>query len=506
MGRDRTRGSRGPERGATRIRSLAGLRGLLSLTTAAVLLAGGCATNPATGQTQLSLISRSQEIQMGRQASQQVEATIGTYGDSSLVRYIRGVGMGIARVSERPDLPWSYEIADEPVVNAFALPGGFIYVTRGILPYFNSEAELAAVLGHETGHVTARHSVEQISRQQLAQLGLGIGSVLFEPVQKYGNVLGAGLNLLFLKYSRDDERQADALGLRYMVKAGYDPNQMIDVFQMLDRQSSESGGSGVPGWLQTHPSPQDRIQLIRKQLDTLPVAERKGKIERQAYLKHMDGIVFGQDPRDGYFQGDLFLHPKLRFQIRFPQGWQTQNTPQAVSAGAPNGDAVLQLTLAQASGHRSAASDFFSQQGVRSGGTQETSINGFPATLGSFEAQTQSGVVDGLAAFLDFGGNTYQILGYAAQGSYGSYRPTFESAIRSFDRLTDRSALDVQPMRVELYTTRRQTSIREIARSKPSPVSVTTLAIVNGVREDEAIPRGRTIKWVVGQKPPGSGS
>ncbi|HEX8907544.1 MAG TPA: M48 family metalloprotease, partial [Longimicrobiaceae bacterium] len=181
----------------------------------ALLAAGSCARNPVTGHRELALISEAQEIQMGQQGAQEVAQTLGLLPDQALQDYVQRIGAALAAKSERPNLQWTFRAVDDPSPNAFALPGGYIFVTRGILNLMDSEAELAGVLGHEIGHVTARHTVQQLSRQQLAQLGLGIGSILSPTVAQLGNALGSGLQLLFLKYGRDDERQADELGFRY---------------------------------------------------------------------------------------------------------------------------------------------------------------------------------------------------------------------------------------------------------------------------------------------------
>ena len=193
----------------------------------ALLSVAACAVNPATGQRELSLVSESQEIQMGQEADPQISAQLGLVDDPELQAYVSDLGLRLAAVSERPDLPWSFKIVDDPVVNAFALPGGFIYVTRGILARFDSEAELAGVLGHEIGHVTARHSVSQMSRQQLQQIGLGVGMVLSEDVRNLSGLLSAGMQLMNLRYSRGDETQSDELGLRYISRLGYDADAMI---------------------------------------------------------------------------------------------------------------------------------------------------------------------------------------------------------------------------------------------------------------------------------------
>src|SRR5205823_13800609 len=185
------------------------------------LVAAACAANPATGARQIMLVSESQEIAMGRDYDRQIVASIGLYPDSALQRYIQQFGMRLAATSERPNLPWTFRVVDDPVVNAFALPGGFIYVTRGILAHLNSEAELAGVVGHGIGHGTARHSASQMSKQQLAQIGLAVGSIASPEFGRYAGVASAGLGVLFLKFSRDDESQADHLGLRYMRRAAY---------------------------------------------------------------------------------------------------------------------------------------------------------------------------------------------------------------------------------------------------------------------------------------------
>jgi predicted Zn-dependent protease len=225
-----------------------------------IVLSSGCARNPATGGLELMLVSESQEIAMGQQTDPAVVAQFGLYDDPSLQQYVANLGAQLAANSERPNLPWTFRVVDDPIVNAFALPGGFIYVSRGILGHFNSESQLVSVLGHEIGHVTARHSAAQMSQQQLAQLGLGVGVVLLPDLADYAGLAQAGLGLLFLKFGRDDERQADALGFRYLTRIGYDPREMPGVFNMLGRVSEAGGGRGMPVWLSTHPDPGDREQ------------------------------------------------------------------------------------------------------------------------------------------------------------------------------------------------------------------------------------------------------
>src|SRR5688500_990233 len=295
---------------------------LPSLLLGAALVAGpvaSCARNPVTGKNELSLVSEGQEIEMGRQASQEVAQSIGFVEDPELQAYVAGIGKRMAAKSERPHLPWEFHVVNDAAVNAFAIPGGFIYVTRGLLAHMNTEAELASVLGHEIGHVTARHSVQQISKAQLATLGLGLGSILSSDVAQFAGIASQGLGVLFLKYGRDAETQADQLGFKYALGLNYDVREMANVFQTLNRASQVGGGGGrLPEWLSTHPNPENRVAQTEERLDTLQVSLANTTVGRSEYLRQIDGITFGEDPRQGFFQGGTFYHPDMRFQLQFP--------------------------------------------------------------------------------------------------------------------------------------------------------------------------------------------
>jgi predicted Zn-dependent protease len=465
----------------------------------------GCARNPVTGKSELSLVSESQEIQMGQQAAQQVAQTIGLYNDAKATAYVSDIGKRMAAASERPNLPWEFHIVEDASVNAFALPGGFIYVTRGLMATINDEAELATVVGHEIGHVTNRHSVQQISKQEVAQLGLGIGSILSSDIAKFGQLASAGLSVLFLKYSRDAENQADQAGFRYALNQNYDVREMTKVFETLDRISQSSGGGKLPEWLETHPDPGNRIQHIESFLDTLHRDPSKGIVNREGYLQHVQGMIYGEDPRQGYFEGTQFYHPQMRFQLTFPTGWQVQNTPQAVAAMSPNQDAIMQLALAGQGSPQQAAQQFLSQQGVQAGQSSTSNINGLPAASSYFQAQTEQGAIQGIVSFISYGGQTFGLMGYTPAGKLGSYDQVFQSTIRSFSQLRDPSKLNVQPAKVELVKLDRQMTLEQFNSQYPSSIPVAELAIINEV-EDPATPlqAGRMVKRVVGglQKKP----
>jgi predicted Zn-dependent protease len=463
----------------------------------ALLALAGCATNPVTGNRELALITEGQEIQMGQQGAQEVEASLGLVKDADLQAYVSRVGMKLASKSERPKLPWRFGVIDDPTPNAFALPGGPIYITRGLMSLMDSEAELAAVLGHEIGHITARHSVSQMSKAQLTQLGLGLGMILAPQLQNLGGALSQGMQLLFLKYGRDDERQSDDLGFRYSLNEGYDVREMDDVFASLARTAEMEQRSALPSWLSTHPAPEERIERINQKVAALPGLPAASIVNRAEYLGQLDDMVYGADPRQGFFRNGEFLHPDLRFRLQFPRDWKTQNLTQAVMAGSPRGDAMIQLTLSKGS-PTDAANAFFGQQGIQSTQVGRDNVNGIPAVTGYFQVQTQQGVLAGFAAFLQHNGNTYQLLEYTGSNLLQSYDQVFRSVARSFAPLTDQSILNVRPNRIDVVRLQSPMSLTDFNRRNPSAVSMNELVLINQVASATAVlPAGSYVKRVV---------
>ncbi len=464
---------------------------------AAALALAACARNPVTGERQLSLVSTEQEIALGKESAEQVTQSIGRYPDPGVQAYVEGIGKKLAAASERPQLPWSFTVLDDPTVNAFALPGGPVFVTRGILTHLNSEAELASVLGHEIGHITARHSVQQISKAQLAQLGLGVGMIVSEDLRQFGQAAGAGLQLMFLKFGRDAERQADKLGFKYMVNQGYDPRQMAEVFKTLDRTSAQAGAGRLPAWLSTHPDPGDRAKKASERAAGVANAAQL-RSEHEAYVGHLGGMTFGEDPRQGFFQGNAFLHPGLRFRVDLPEGWQKANTAAAVVAVSPQKDAAVQLSSAGKLSPEEASRKFFAQQGVKAATFASGAVSGLPATASWFEAQTEQGAVRGLVSFVAHGGATFMLVGYTGAQKLEAYGPTFQRSFASFGPLTDPAALAVQPARVELVKVPRAMTVAEFNAQFPSTVPVEVVAVVNGVPDGGKLEAGRTAKRIVG--------
>ena len=459
---------------------------------------GGCATNPATGNKQVMLISEQQEIAMGQQEDQNVVKSMGLYEDQALQAYVDELGQQLASTSERPQLPWSFKVVDDPVVNAFALPGGYIYITRGILAHMGSEAQLVSVLGHEIGHVTARHSANQISKAQLANIGLGVGVALAPELGAAGSLLQAGTGLLFLKFSRDDERQADDLGLRYAARNDYDLQEATAMHETLKSVSAASGRGGVPGWASTHPEPDNRIDRIEDKIQEMGDIEAGVLVERDRFLRQLDGMAYGENPREGFFEGTRFLHPDLAFSFDIPDGWQGVNQKQSAGALSPDKDAAVVLTLSEHADLMTAAREFVRQAGVTAEQPQRGEFNDLPAVWMRFEALSGQTPVTGRIAFIRHGGATYEFFGYTASSRWGQYQNVIDRSVQSFTQVSDSRILNIQSARVQIIEVPHTMTLQQFDEAYPSSVDLSQVAILNQLRPDSQLQRGDLVKRVVG--------
>lgn len=451
-----------------------------------------CVTNPATGKRQLNFVSKDQEVSMGQQGAQEVAQSIGVYNSAELNAYVNSVGQRLAAVSERTDLPWSFKVVDDPGVNAFALPGGPIFITRGLLAHMENEAQLASVLGHEIGHVTAQHSVNQMSKTQLANIGLGLGAAISKSIAQFGGLGEQGLQLLFLKFGRDDERQSDDLGIRYALKAGYDVREMPKVFETLGRVGESAGGSKVPSWLQSHPQPDERVRRGEKKIAALEQSFDGLKTNVEPYMKAIDGMVFGPNPREGFFKDGRFYHPELAFSVDMPRGFSGVNTKEAVLAGSPEGDAALELTMAPSTTADQAMQSFLNESGVTRRDGPKRLGKGVAA---SFVASTEAGQIGGLAYFVEQGGRTYMMLGLTDASRFSQYQDAFVRSFASFSEVTDQAILDIGPDRLQVEQLTSATPIAELAQEHRR-LPKEELALLNQAEVGDSLPAGAWAKWV----------
>jgi predicted Zn-dependent protease len=468
----------------------------------AILIAGllvwACARDYVTGKRTFSLVSESQEISMGQEADPSIVAEYGVYDDANLVAYVDGIGQSMVKVSHRPTLKFTFRLMDTPVVNAFALPGGFVYFTRGILAHFNDEAELAGVMGHEIGHVTARHGAEQMTKAQLATLGLGLGSIFSEDFRRFSDIAQTGLGLIFLKFSRDNESESDVLGVEYSTRAGYDAHHMARFFRTISRITEKAGG-GPPTFLSTHPNPENREQRVEALATEWQqkVPGPKGGTDRAAYLRRIDGIVYGDDPRQGFVEGGYFYHPGLKFQFSVPAKWQVANQPAQVQMVNAEQNAGIQFSLGKGASPQEAAQTFATNAQAEVLRNEATRVNGMPAHLLISNLQTQSGVLRVMSYFIQMDNNIYMFHGYTSSTLFANLAPTFEQVMKSFDRLRNQAALSKQPQRVKIMTVDQPGDVRQtLTRLGVKEAELEEIAILNGMYLQDKLQRGDFVKVV----------
>lgn len=448
-------------------------------------------------------MSESQEITLGQQSDPSIVAQYGLYDDAKLQAFIDQKGQQMAAISHRPDLPYEFKILNTSVVNAFAVPGGYVYFTRGILAHFNNEAEFAGVLGHEIGHITARHSAKQYSKQMLMQ-GLFVGGlILSEDFRNFADVASQGLGLLFLKYGRDAERQSDKLGVEYSTAVGYDAVKMADFFNTLNRMRQESGQS-IPNFLSTHPDPANRFENVKAHAKEEQKSDKNYIVNREQYLRMIDGIVYGEDPREGYIENDVFYHPELKFSFRLPIGWQTQNSPSQFQMGEPNGKAMMVLGLENATTLQAAQQAIIERNNLKVVDQGTITVNGLPAlSMLSEQVPEQSAQQGGqaptvlklLTYLIQYDGNIYKLHGVANKTDFASYFGTFQQTMGDFRKLTDPSKLNKQPNRIKIRAAKASGTITQALQAYGmSSTDLQELLILNGMEANTPVTKGMLIK------------
>jgi predicted Zn-dependent protease len=472
-------------------------RVLMLLALAAALTA--CATNPVTGKRELSLLSEAQEIAIGQQSDAEVRREMGVYDNPELQRYVSDIGLRLAKLSHRPNLPWAFTVVDHPAINAFALPGGFIYITRGILPYLDDEAELAGVLGHEIAHVTARHAAQQYTRATGGQVGLIALGIFVPAARPFGDIASTALAVAFLKYGRDDERESDRVGMEYASQGGWDPSGVPRFLATLARVD-ELSERGVPNFLSTHPEPAERV------VDAGPLAAKlsgSGASERNrdGYLEQIDGIVVGDNPKDGIVRGNAFLHPVLRFALEFPEGWEVMNTPSQVAAREPGQQHFMLLQMVDQPRGRTAeeiAVNSMRGAGFRPVDGATTTLAGLDAHIGLYQGSIQGiGDVIMRAAHIVNGRQVYVFAGFAPPNEFEKIDGMVTSALRTFRPLSAGEADNIRPNRLDFYTVRAGDTWQSIASRQGGLVRAPDLAIMNDHAVSEQPKAGERIKIVV---------
>ena len=480
-------------------------KALLLLLSALLIYACVSDIVPATGERRYLGYTWQQETEIGKEASKEIAALFGTYRDARVERYVTEVGNRVLATSHlrRPgadervrNTPVNFGVLDSPIINAMALPGGYIYVTRGMLAHLNEEDQLAMVLAHEIGHVAALHAARQAWQQKIGQGLLLGGAVLSQglglPAQDILNLGSMAAQLVFLRYSREDELEADKLGAEYASAAGYDPREVIAFFQTLDR-IQEKEGQGMPSFLSTHPNPGDRIQRIQQM--TGPSGQKRPAVDSR-YLNTVENLVIGEDPRQGFVEGNVYYHPDLRFRFPVPRGFKVINQPTQVVMVEGQNRAILGFTSTGEKSPDAAAAKFLSQPGLRVIERSPTRSNGLPAFAAVADAQMENKqVVRLMVYFVEYRGSVYQFVGYTGQQAFNSFRGAFLQTMQGFGELQDSRMLNRQPVRIHLQTVSRAATFRDlIPSSLPAPFTAQEVAILNQVELNQEIGSRRILK------------
>ena len=474
----------------------------------AVMVVISCAVNPVTGKKELVLMSESQEIAQGAQYDPQVISQFGEYKDDALLAFVQGKTTEMGKISHRPNLVYHIKVLDSPVVNAFAVPGGYIYVTRGILAQLNNEAELAGIIGHEMGHINARHSLTQQAKQQLGQILVLGGAMASKKFAAYANYALSGMQLLYLKFSRDDERQADQLGVLYSTKIGYDAHKMADFFKTLNKMEMAESQGGVPTFLSTHPDPGDRYNTVYKYATKMQDSikhEGQWLVNRDSYLKLVNGIIYGADPRQGYVEGNTFYQPAMKLKFNFPSGWQVENQPSQVNIGPSDGNAIITFAMSSQKNPADAEKAMAENLSLQTQQSKSVTVNGFQAieALAKQASQNSStGAVDTnmvLSYYIDFNSTCLVFLGVTSKDNYKKFADQFRSTMQSLDKLTDASKINVKPHKLYVKKAIKNGTLSDVFASLGvKKEDMANLALLNEMELTDNVQAGSLIK-VIGE-------
>lgn len=464
---------------------------LLLLPGLAATLIAACAVNPVSGGHELALLSEADELKLGRENDVAVRKQYGVYANPRLQAYVQQVGERLAATSHRPQLKYSFTVLDSPDVNAFALPGGYIYITRGIMAHLNSEAELAAVLGHEIGHVTARHAVRQYSAAMAANVGFTLGSILVPELgsragQSLLNTLGGAL---LSGYGRDHELEADRLGSEYLARSDYEPKAMIEVIALLKNQevfekalaAKEGRAPRVyHGVFASHPSADERLQQVVGEAEKHRRVTN-GRVERTAYLKLLDGLAWGDSEAQGIRRGASFYHKGLDFAVQFPEGWRVDNKPERLLATSPGQDALIEMQTTSKGNVRTPQEYLVVGMKLRDlHATQALKVNGLPAYAGKTRMQTPFGQRDTHVAVVFLHAQAFRFFGVARTEDNAIKRAFLDTA-QSLHALRPAERALARGQRITLMTAHASDNFAKLARRAPlknQPEAI--LRLING--------------------------
>ena len=467
-----------------------------------LLFLSACSTNPATGRNQFSLMGPQQEASIGASEHQKIIQQFGVYNDPALQRYVTEIGNRIVPYTENPNQRYTFTLLDSDMVNAFALPGGYVYVTRGLLALANSEAELAAVIAHEIGHVTGRHSAERYSRGVVTGLGAAVLGAAIENPQ-IGKALNTGADLYLRSYSRGQENEADALGIRYTYRAGYDPFGMARFLQSMQMesqfQSTVTGKQSPPAFLSTHPDTGDRVAISSQIAGSYP-ANPKAVVNRDVYLKAIDGMVFGDAHKQGFTQGQTFFHPKIGFKYTSPRGFEIDNREEAVISKGPNNTVIIFdfASNNQAFDPQSYLQGVWMRQ-EPIGPVEQITVNGMRAATAGYQGSVggQPMMIRLVAIEWEQGVFARFQMAYPPNAAPGLIQD-LQATTYSFARMSESEKRSIKLERINVVTAGARDSVASLAARQPfERLNEMRFRVLNGLGPQDSVRVGEKYKVVV---------
>ena len=469
-------------------------------------LVGGCAVNPLTGRSEMALLSAEKERELGDEEAKKVEGSMGLVSDGALVGYIQAVGGRVAKQSPRQDITYTFKIVDQPEPNAFALPNGNIYISRGLLALANSEDELAGVLAHEVVHVTARHTVRSANvavatsplRIATGIAGLATGIIAPRVGASIMDLGDLATDAFMAPYGRNQEREADDVGVDLAARAGYDPKGLPRALQGLEREEAlRRDGPPRQSFFDTHPATPERVRETQDRAAALrpetiaPIAKT-----HRDFLARLDGLIIGADPADGTFVDSHFIHPTLGFTLGFPAEWQTRNTPRAAIGCTKDKVAALLITVAgKGDDPVRVAREAEKEAGIRLlERATVLEINGLRAVRSSVAVESSRSPIILDFAWIAQGGIVYRILGISPASRIGVYRPLFDQTVSSFRATTSADMAQIRETRLRVATARAGERPTEVARRMGSVWSPDEIAVANGLAASDRLAAGQLIK------------
>ncbi|MBI4182448.1 MAG: M48 family metalloprotease [Proteobacteria bacterium] len=480
-------------------------RPVVALVAAVLLLAGtGCTVNPATGeQSFTAFMSAEKEIEVGREERPKILRQFGGEVEDAAIRaYVDEVGQRLAQASDMPGLRFTFTVLNTDIVNAMATPGGYVYVTRGLLALADSEAELAGVLGHEIGHVTARHAAQQYSAAMTLGIGATVLGILVDN-RLASDLAQAGSQLFLAAYSRDQEFEADLLGVRHLARAGYDTAAMASMLAKIETHSrleariaGREGGPDEYNFLATHPRTPDRVARAVAQAGV--VAPPEPRVARTEYLGRIDGLVFGDDPKEGMVRGQAFVHPGLGLRFEAPPGFRLRNAAREVVATHKNGALILFDRPERPVRGGLVAYVGGEWAGGRAREVEAITINGIEAATGWLRLNTRQGPRDvRLVAMRLDAASVYRFFFVTPPGLTAALATEFRRTTYSFRRLSAAEAAAARPLRLRLRAVAPGDTIaRFVALMEVGEFKREWFQVLNGLAEGEPLRPGRLVKVV----------